>query len=686
MAGVAGAGEHRRMTGVKAGSGGDAPHGTGRARLRETRMSMHGRTMAAPRVGGGYDAIRVRRAREAALSGATPQPGSVSEVILESWRRCRDRRVDPGLAKAPLDESCLAVLQDGCSELLEAARPVQREIQDALEGTGAMVLLCNENGVILHAGGAPAVRDVGAELNITPGGVWTEGAAGTNAVGTAITLDRAVLVRNGEHYCDAVMPWTCAASPIHDPLDGRLIGVLDLSHRLHALDDYARCLVISAARRIEQTLDGAQWRREALLVEAGLERAAAHGDGLLLLDVHGRLLRHDARAAEALRAHGIELALERGLALGGTPGSGGAWRPPVWMAGDWVRPVFSGREPIGMLVRIPRPARVPASAASERAEPEGLDPRLRGHRSEAMRSAVQQAWRVAAVDVPVLVEGETGTGKEVVARAIHAASARRGKPFVALNCGAVPRELLASELFGHVEGAFTGARRGGHPGKFEQADGGTIFLDELGELPLDLQPYLLRVLEDGEVVRLGSDRARAVDVRVVAATNRDLRHEMSEGRFRDDLYFRFRVGIRLPPLRERRDDFDRYLDDALAAVAARYGLVRRLSPSLRSALADYDFPGNLRELYGLVEQMAVLNDETELELRHLPLRLQDRLAPAGEPVPQVPAAPSPGMLKEAERRTIAEALRLEQGNRSRAARRLGISRTTLYRRLLGTEG
>jgi len=306
------------MTGVKAGPGGDAPHGSGRARLQETGMSMHGRATAAPRVGGGYDAIRVRHAREAALSGATPQPGSVSEVILESWRRCRDRRVDPGLAKAPLDESCLALLDGGRSELLEAARPVQREIEDALEGTGAMVLLCNENGVILHAGGAPAVRDVGAELNITPGGVWSEGAAGTNAVGTAITRDRAVLVRNGEHYCDAVMPWTCAASPIHDPLDGRLIGVLDLSHCEQVFDDYARSLVLSSSKRIEQALDCARLRSETMLVEAYLKHSTRQGsDGVLLLDRQGRLLRSNEHALEALRAYGVELVLRRGMALGG---------------------------------------------------------------------------------------------------------------------------------------------------------------------------------------------------------------------------------------------------------------------------------------------------------------------------------------------------------------------------------
>ena len=649
------------------------------------------------RTGSMDEAMRVLRMREAFLSGGTPVHGCVSELVVESWRRCRDKRVDPGLPAAPVDAAYLEVAQREQGALLDAARPVLRDMEDSLADAGAMVLLCNGAGVILQACGAPATRDAGAEVNIVPGGIWAEGAAGTNAVGMAIALDRPAVIRNVEHYCDAVTRWSCVASPIHDPLDGRLIGVLDLSHCEQVFDDYARSLVLSSSKRIEQALDCARLRSETMLVEAYLEHSARQGsDGVLLLDRQGRLLRSNEHALEALRAYGVELALRRGMALGGEWQAQGVWRPPAWLQPDWVRPIFQGQDYVGMLVRIPRllrraPAGVgaPCESTAMAPEPDTLDPRLRGHRGAAMRKAAMQALRVAVVDVPVLLQGETGTGKEIMAQAIHRASKRAGKPFIAVNCGAIPRELLASELFGYVEGAFTGARRGGQAGKFEQADGGTLFLDELGELPLDLQPYLLRVLEDGKVTRLGSDKPRAVNVRIVAATNRDLRSAMEEGRFRSDLYFRFRVGIHLPPLRERREDLDRYIDNALAEVAQRHGIVKTVSAALRAFLHGYDFPGNLRELHNLIEQMAVMSDGGELGLEHLPEHLHAAqvtcAAPPSGMAPSMAPSAAPGMLKEIEWRTIVEALRLEQGNRSRTARRLGISRTTLYRRLVGGE-
>ncbi len=659
-------------------------------------MAMAGERAPAIRTCGMDEAMRVLRAREAILSGCAPAHGCVSEVVVESWRRCRDNRIDPSLPAAPVDEACLAMARSEQGVLLDAARPVLRDMEESLADAGAMVLLCNGSGVILQAGGAPATRDAGAEVNIVAGGIWAESAAGTNAVGMAIALDRPAVIRNVEHYCDAVTRWSCVASPIHDPLDGQLIGVLDLSHCEQVFDDYARSLVLASSKRIEQALDCARLRSEAMLMEAYLERSARQGsDAVLLLDRQGRLLRSNEHALEALRAYGVELALRRGMALGGEWQSGGVWRPPAWLQPDWVRPIFQGQDYVGMLVRIPRPLQLqcapalvdgPREPPTLAPEPDALDPRLRGHRGAAMRKAAMQAMRVAAVEVPVLLEGETGTGKEIMAHAIHRASKRASKPFIAVNCGAIPRELLASELFGYVEGAFTGARRGGQAGKFEQADGGTLFLDELGELPLDLQPYLLRILEDGKVVRLGSDKPRAVDVRIVAATNRDLRSAMEEGRFRSDLYFRFRVGIHLPPLRERREDLDRYIDNALTEVAQRHGIVKTVSSALRAFLHGYDFPGNLRELHNLIEQMAVMSDGSALDLEHLPEHLHAS-QPSSSTASVSATAPGTvcGMLKEIEWRTIVEALRLEQGNRSRAARRLGISRTTLYRRLMGGE-
>ncbi len=213
--------------------------------------------------------------------------------------------------------------------------------------------------------------------------------------------------------------------------------------------------------------------------------------------------------------------------------------------------------------------------------------------SEVLEATKARARRVAPLDLPVLLLGETGAGKELFARALHRASKRAQGPFVAVNCGALSRELLASELFGYIEGAFTGARRGGLPGKFEQAEGGTLFLDEIGEMPLDMQPHLLRVLQDGVVVRLGDTRERRVSVRVIAATNRDMQSEIADRRFREDLYHRLcAVTLELPALRDRPGDIEAIVEHLNSKLARKYGCApKRLDPAVQLAFLNYRGPG-----------------------------------------------------------------------------------------------
>ena len=299
--------------------------------------------------------------------------------------------------------------------------------------------------------------------------------------------------------------------------------------------------------------------------------------------------------------------------------------------------------------------------------------------SQAMKRTVEIADRVAKTDAPVLLVGESGTGKELLARRIHARSARARHPFVAVNCGALPRELLESELFGHVKGAFTGAIRE-HKGKFQQADKGTLLLDEIGELPLDLQPKLLRVLEDGVVPVLGSERGKEVDVRVVAATNRDLKKECAEGRFREDLYYRLAVvTIRVPPLRERQKD----VKVLVAHFLNKWGEGRRLHLGDRAMqmLLEARWPGNVRQLENVCRRLCIFasDDEVSPELVEEALReegLLDELAGAdnGE-------AAKPRGLREMEREAIEAALRQAHGNQSEAARILGIPRHVLLYRM-----
>ncbi|HXG51850.1 MAG TPA: sigma 54-interacting transcriptional regulator [candidate division Zixibacteria bacterium] len=291
--------------------------------------------------------------------------------------------------------------------------------------------------------------------------------------------------------------------------------------------------------------------------------------------------------------------------------------------------------------------------------------------------------RVAATDATVLVTGESGTGKEIVARALHASSARNHGPFVPVNCAAIPHDLLESELFGHVRGAFTGAL-GARAGMFQLADGGTLFLDEVGEMPLALQAKLLRVLQEREVRPIGADQSVPVDVRVIAATNKDLVREVEKGTFREDLFYRLQViPIHLPPLRARRSDIPLMIDFFLERANRRHNSSVRIAPEVGIHLWEYDWPGNVRELENVIERMVLLCEGGRIEMQDLPPNIYNFVSDKKIPQPTLNGKELDlrTALKQFEYRLIDEALRLTDGNKAMAARMLKVKRTTLLAKL-----
>jgi DNA-binding NtrC family response regulator len=302
-------------------------------------------------------------------------------------------------------------------------------------------------------------------------------------------------------------------------------------------------------------------------------------------------------------------------------------------------------------------------------------------KSEGMRQVVSTARQVAASDIPVLIMGESGTGKELITRAIHNNSLRRKRRLVTLNCAGLAESILEDELFGHVRGSFTGAQTD-REGRFEHADGGTLFMDEIGDMPATMQAKLLRVLENGELVRLGSNDPVQVDVRLISATNRDLDEMVAEKRFREDLYFRIKgVTIRIPPLRERREDIPLLIHFFMTQAADKYNKKHvGLKPAALSALMGYSWPGNVRQLRNVVENMVVLSDDTEdLDVSSLPAEVR--------PASSGPAATG-GInnlvgisIEQAERELIRNTLKMTEGNREQAAKILGIGERTLYRKI-----
>jgi len=355
---------------------------------------------------------------------------------------------------------------------------------------------------------------------------------------------------------------------------------------------------------------------------------------------------------------------------------------PPWLRLEWIEPVFDRGERIGSLIRIPFRnvgARVGGFCAAD-APAFHEFPGAKGS-SDEFKQAVAKAVQLAKSRVPVLLLGETGAGKEVFARGVHDAGSMKSGPFVALNCGGLNRDLLASELFGYTEGAFTGARRGGMKGKIEAADGGTLFLDELGEMPLDLQPAFLRVLEDGQIFRLGENTPRKVSFRLVAATNRDLRKEVAEGRFRMDLFYRISVtSIRIPALRERRGDIRLLLGHFMTELAGYHGMPEKLfSAEAAAALEAYEWPGNVRELRNIVESLILTVPGNLIDVDDLPQEIRGTRHPAEES--RGADGPSLRGLARGEFEQICKALETTAGNATLAARQLGIAKSTLYLKL-----
>jgi two-component system, NtrC family, response regulator AtoC len=300
-----------------------------------------------------------------------------------------------------------------------------------------------------------------------------------------------------------------------------------------------------------------------------------------------------------------------------------------------------------------------------------------------MRRIHALVQRIAVTDATVLITGESGTGKEVVARVIHNLSPRADRPFVPINCAAIPHDLLESELFGHARGAFTGAHTT-RAGMFQLADGGTIFLDEIGEIPLSLQPKLLRGLQSGEVRPVGADRLVAVNVRVIAATNKDLAHELEAGTFREDLFYRLQViPIHLPPLRSRRSDIPLLISHFLEKSNSKYGTAAKISPEASVYLWEYDWPGNVRELENVVERLVVLCENSQIGLSDLPPNVCSFVSEKKTPQPTLinKELDLRSALRQFEQRLIDEALRLANGNKALAARMLKLKRTTLVAKL-----
>ncbi|MEO1680388.1 MAG: sigma 54-interacting transcriptional regulator [Pseudomonadota bacterium] len=608
--------------------------------------------------------------------------------IFSSWVRSSSAGIDPQRGEAPAAEGAdhVAQLRRANRELCDAASGSIYRIGHMLNGTDAMLVLTERHGTVMEAIGDRATLEAAREINLHIGGQWREEAVGTNGIGTALWSGRPMFVHGSEHFVETLKCWSCAAAPIRDPIDRSVIGAVDLSGFTSIFREHNIAFAAAAAGEIEAALAQGLSEERIRLLEALIEKIPARGedDGLLLLDRHGRIM-HRCGVDGLVARDGTVIDTRLGqrlIDLGGAVSLEAVTAAlPSTLEYRDVTTIDLDGELRGVALILEQHRRQPSvPRAVQSIRPRAKPRRVTGGEivaeCPAMLRAIDLTERVARVNAPVLIQGETGTGKELFARLIHAEhSAGRDTPYVAVNCGAISREVFGGELFGHVDGAFTGALRQGKAGKLEEAKNGVFCLDEIGEMPLELQPYLLRVLEERVIHRIGETHGRPFEARLVALTNRDLAAEAEAGRFRSDLYYRIdAVTVEVPPLRERGDDILLLLDHFNLRTAQDYGQQPlAFAPELEGLFLGYRWPGNVRELRNLVQRLHSVCGGRTATAEDLPPGMIAE-APADEPSAK-------DRLQDAEKTIIIKAFERHNGNLSRVAEDLGITRPTLYRRL-----
>ncbi len=649
-----------------------------------------------------YDERQVMSAWESFVTDGDEQSYSnVRSMVRESWQRCKSSGLDARGFAATLrnDQDYLHQLQKDNHELLTAAAGSLAMLKHLLDNASAMIILTDRDGVILESFGDNRTIESGRDIHLEVGGGWSEKAAGTNGIGTALRTGKPVLVHAAEHYCEDVKAWTCAAAPIFEPFDGSVVGVVDLSGPTEIFQRHNMTVPVIAARQIEQILHqrGSDERMQLMEACLGASPTINEEDGLVILDRHGRVVCH-----KNVPGIPIDGSVERLMRTGdylidpATEMSEAdiAAALPEEFSPNLIKPLSVDGNVCGTAIahakRLAMPAKVktPGSAHVRVANTEQFavpPPQILGESPE-IQKIVQMIGRVATGRGSVLIEGETGVGKELFGRLFHAHAAKtRDDPFITVNCGAITKDLFGGELFGHVSGAFTGALREGKQGKFEEADGGILCLDEIGEMPLDVQPFLLRALEDKVIYRLGDNKPRPVKVRLVAQTNRNLPQEVEAGTFRKDLFYRIgAIRVSVPPLRARGDDYLILLEHFNELFAEELGQqpLQFTSESME-ALSIYSWPGNVRELRNLVESLHLTSQAGVVT--------PDDLSSSGIILSNGDESERPGSasgatqkthdLEEMHRAMIKTAIEDNNGNLTLAARQIGIARSTLYRRM-----
>lgn len=634
---------------------------------------------------------------DSVLAGDREAIAQMDPAVRTSWQRCTaDYQLDPLARREPvvIAHSDLNERQERLARLLALAKNEMTSLYQQVAGSGYAILLTDMDGVILNYVGDPLFTNAAARSGLQNGAVWSEEAQGTNGMGTCIIECRPLVVHKEAHFLAQHTGLTCSAAPIVDPR-GKTIAILDASSESSMAQQHTMVLVNMSAQTIENRLFLCAFRNDFILrFHSRPEFVSTLGEGALAFDGSGNVLGANRSALFQLGlkcdnvlgqslSQVFDTTLDALLALGRRQ----SFHPtPIHTSKD-------GRRFFG-IVQLPEAALKTPAPVSRRDSSEGRPQRERTTTAgfEHLESSdaviaenIRRARMITDRDIPLLIYGETGTGKGVFAKAFHDGSVRQGKPFIAVNCASIPESLIESELFGYRPGAFTGANRKGSRGKIAQANGGSLFLDEIGDMPLALQARLLRVLEEKEVVPLGGETPEKVDVNIISATHRSLPELMESGRFREDLFYRLHgMSITMPALRARTDKRE-LIAKLLWLEQNRANVDATITHEALEILARYSWPGNIRQLCNVLRTLVALCGGKAISVDDLPpeVKLPTVLsAPNEQTIEQVePETPFDDPLSMAECTALLRELEALRWNIAKAARKLGLSRNTLYRKM-----
>ena len=601
--------------------------------------------------------------------------------IAQSWERCLSNNLNPITSKnACLEKDYLKI--DTKRYLLEVALPHMRQLFSFVKGKDYIVMLSAADGTLLSVFGDRKMYSVGESLNLVAGGSCLENVVGTNSPGICLVQKLPVQVFSREHYCRLYHDWCCSAAPILDS-QGGLIGTLDLSNRnekLHPADvlDLVKLSANTIQSEYNYRVLHDDFKKSYYYFNMIVNTLP---EALIFFDRNDDISYLNKNAVKLLGGNSeqfvgkhVDDVFPNFSKIKQRMNTGQHWSRLQLKTSSGLMHIEACMTPInnefmesyGIVCTLKEERKTkPRQNIAQYTFDDFV------YLSRKMKACLLNAKKIAATDINVLIQGESGTGKEILAQAIHNGSSRRGKPFLAINCAALPKELIQSELFGYEDGSFTGARKGGKAGKFELCHEGTIFLDEIGDMPLDAQANLLRVVQEGCVVRIGGANPIPLDVRVIAATNKNLLQEIKTGNFRLDLFYRLAImNVTIPPLRERKEDVWCLVEHfAKKHLPTLEGI--RFSPQVKTIFDTYDWPGNVREL-----ENVALNFLNKMSGKTVTI----------DDLPDFVHASEAGVaddccLKKLEWESILSVMAKCQNNVSHAAKVLGISRATLYRKL-----